>query len=341
MNSDGTISCPRNRCSFASAVGAAWLLLSVTARADGPDGLTRANWPQAWTFEPAVVAGLFFSLALYVSGLRWLRRATGEPTKFRHSALYFGAGWLLLAAALVSPLHAVGGALFSAHMVQHEILMAAAAPLLVLGRPWIIWLWALPRATARAVSTPLQGHASLRWRILRDPATAWIVHAAAIWVWHIPRYFEATLDHEWIHAAQHASFLGTAIWFWQAVIFGPLRRRGYGTSIVCLFTTALHTSALGALLTFGGHAWYPRYAASASAWGFAPLEDQQLGGIIMWVPGGLSYIVGALALFVAWMRDCERRNTVPLRPVVAGVADPGPYSIPHRTLPAFADPRLH
>jgi putative membrane protein len=82
---------------------------------------------------------------------------------------------------------------------------------------------------------------------------------------------------------------------------------GYGAAVLYLFTTAVHTSALGALLTFSQAVWYPAYSETTAAWGFTPLEDQQLGGLIMWVPAGVIYLIAGLWLFALWLRESERR----------------------------------
>jgi putative membrane protein len=267
---------------------------------------------KSWSWEPEVVMSLAVTAWLYVRGLRRLRAATESPHKLRHELLCFAGGWVLLAVALVSPLHPWGRELFSAHMTQHELLMVGAAPLLVLGRPGLIFLWAFPKSGARELM--LWNEAlGLRWLSdhLTRPVAAWIVHLLALWVWHVPGLFQSTLDSELAHALQHLSFLGTAILFWYAVFYGPQRRVGYGVAVLSLFATVLQTGALGALITFAPHVWYPRYAATAPNWGLTPLVDQQLGGLIMWVPAGLVYVIAALALFARWL---EESGTMASRP---------------------------
>ncbi|PYK35494.1 MAG: cytochrome c oxidase assembly protein, partial [Verrucomicrobia bacterium] len=125
--------------------------------------------------------------------------------------------------------------------------------------------------------------------------------------WHAPALFEATLENESIHALQHASFLFSALLFWWAVIHGRKRALGFGLAVLYMFTTALHSGLLGALLTFANSVWYPGYAERTAAWGLTPLEDQQIGGLIMWIPAGLVYIAAGLALFAGWLRESEMR----------------------------------
>lgn len=289
------------------------VMFAGALRAHEADAATAAPWWTVWTWEPGTVATLFVMGALYWSGLRALRRATGRSGKLRREATMYGCGWVLLCVALLSPVHPWGSRLFSVHMTQHELLMVAAAPLIILGRPAVVLLFALPRGAARGgLAGARRWGAGGVWRWAGNPLVAWLVHAVALWIWHVPVLFEATLDNEWVHAAQHVSFFGTALLFWQAVFYGPWRRTGYGLAVLNLFTTALHTGALGALLTFASRLWYPAYAARAAEAGFAPLEDQQLGGLLMWIPAGLVYVVAGLALFAGWLRESERRSELRL-----------------------------
>jgi putative membrane protein len=250
----------------------------------------------AWSFEPGIFVPLLVSGLLYGTGARPSRGASPRQI------VCFAAGWALLAIALVSPLHPLGSALFSAHMAQHEILMLGAAPMLVLARPLVPMLHGMPlqwrRMLGRSAKTRL---AQGLWRRITEPFTAWWIHAAALWLWHIPRLFEATLVSEWIHAAQHASFFVSALLFWWSLFYRP----GYGGSVLYVFTTAVHTSILGALLTLSPRIWYAGYAGTTSAWGLTPLEDQQLGGLIMWVPAGVIYLAVGLTLLAAWLHESE------------------------------------
>jgi putative membrane protein len=139
------------------------------------------------------------------------------------------------------------------------------------------------------------------------PIAAWAIHGAALWVWHVPLLFQATLRSNLVHTLQHVSFLGSALLFWWALIHGPRGLMDYGVGILYLFTTSIHSGVLGALITFARQVVYPVYNESTRSWGLTPLEDQQLGGLIMWVPAGLVYIVAGLALCAGWMRESERR----------------------------------
>ena len=261
----------------------------------------------AWSFEPFVIVALLTSAFLYARGYRAMRARRRDRGR-RWPVVCFISGWVVLAVALVSPLHALGGALFSAHMVQHELLMAVAAPLLVLGRPLVPMLWALPmrwrRASGRFASV---SWIRVPWRILTASAIAWLAHAIAIWAWHLPGPYQSSLNSELAHSSQHASFLLTALLFWWALIHGRGGRMGYGAAVLYVFGTALHTSILGALLTFSDVPWYPQYGRSTMQWGLTVLEDQHLAGLIMWIPAAIAYVVAALWLLASWLRDSERR----------------------------------
>jgi putative membrane protein len=185
--------------------------------------------------------------------------------------------------------------------------MALAAPLLVLGRPLVPLLWSIPAGWRRGFgSMPKRPWISRAWVCLVNPLVAWSIHLVALWGWHIPALFEATLTSDVVHSAQHLSFLGSALLFWWSLIRRHGARKQYGAAVFYVFTTAVHTSILGAWLTFAPNLWYPLYGVTTEPWGLTPLEDQQLGGLIMWVPAGLTYLVAALALFYFWIQPPER-----------------------------------
>ncbi|WP_261314251.1 cytochrome c oxidase assembly protein [Burkholderia latens] len=257
-----------------------------------------------WPFEPFVIALLATAAVGYALGYRRLARQSRRGrTQLMRRAAAFSVGLATLFVALCTPLDTLSGVLFSAHMVQHELLMIVAAPLAVLGRPLPTWLWALPpSARFRVARVARTRWLRTSWRAATAPVPAWLLHAAALWIWHIPRCFDAALAAPGVHTLQHASFLGSALLFWRAV-FDDAARPAHGASAaLSLFTTMVHTAALGALITLSPGLWYLPYAETTTALGLAPLEDQQLGGLVMWVPAGLAYVAAALALVARWLR---------------------------------------
>jgi putative membrane protein len=270
--------------------------LPAASAAHTVDAAARAV-PASWNLAPWLLALLALSAFAYGRGLRRLWHSAGRGRGVaRHQAACFAAGWLTLFAALVSPLDALGGQLFSVHMVQHELLMVLAAPLLVLGRPLATWAWALAPAQRRLAGRVFGHRAWSRpWSALTEPLAAFALHAVALWAWHLPAAFDAALRHEGWHVAQHLSFLLTALFFWWSVLgHDPRGRYGAGHSAASLFATMMHTGALGALLSLAPQPWYAPYVASTLALGLDPAQDQQLGGLVMWVPAGLVYVVAAL-----------------------------------------------
>jgi putative membrane protein len=279
----------------------ALVLLPPAARAHVPEpGPALALAPLwSWDLAPWLVLLLGISAFGYALGLHRLWRNAGRGRGVSLvQALAFWGGWLSLVVALVSPLDPLGGRLFSAHMVQHEILMVLSAPLLVIGRPLATWAWALSPAQRRGLGRAFQGKAfSGLWGTLTDPLVAWALHAVALWGWHIPFAFDAALRNNGWHILQHVCFLGTALFFWWSVLgHDPRGRYGPGHATAYLFTTMLHTSALGALLSLAPTVWYAPYALTTNALGMDPVQDQQLGGLVMWVPAALAYVIAALAV---------------------------------------------
>ncbi|MEJ6022067.1 cytochrome c oxidase assembly protein [Ramlibacter sp. PS4R-6] len=275
------------------------LTAAAPALAHAPDARGAHDALLHWTFEPWVVVPLLIAAALYARGIRHLWRNAGRGRGITLAQVAcFAAGWLSLVAALVSPLDTLGGRLFSAHMVQHEVLMLVSAPLIVLARPLAAWTWAFSLHNRQRIGDGLRPRWwRATWSFLTEPVAATALHALALWLWHVPASFEAALHSEAVHALQHTSFLGTALFFWWAVLGRDSRvSRGGGMALACLFATMMHTSALGALLTLAPTPWYPAYAASAPLFGMDPVEDQQLGGLVMWVPGAAAYLWATLAI---------------------------------------------
>jgi putative membrane protein len=299
---------------FGLAIGLAVGALSAPASAVAHPG--RPPEPHdlwhAWSFEPTVLLGLGLVALLYRRGLNslWARAGTGRGVA-RWQAWAFTAGLLCTLAALCSPLDRLGNALFSAHMVQHLALVLLSGPLLAAGAPLLVFIWALPRQTRRRIRSAWRGMAAARGgaRVLLHPIAAWALHAAALWVWHLPVTYDAAVRDDGVHALEHFSFLATAILFWWVVLpRGGALRRAPGLGMLYVFVFALQSGVLGALLTLGDVAWYTAHAGTTSAWGLTPLGDQQLAGVIMWVPGGVAYLAAIGWLLLRLLGEAERRR---------------------------------
>jgi putative membrane protein len=239
--------------------------------------------------------------ALYARGARALLRRRRQRIVIIRAAA-FAIGWATLVLALLSPLAAVSEWLFSAHMTQHTLLMLVASPLIVAGQPVATVMAALGR---RGPGVSIAGMRPV-WRALTAPATSFLVLLGALWIWHAPSWHEAALHSSAIHAAQHLSFMAAASAFWWGLVHGRYGRHGYGAAVVFVFLTAIHSSVLGALLTVASRVQYPTYAVRGLARHVDAQADQQLAGLIMWVPSGVIFIVVGIALFAAWMGEAER-----------------------------------
>ncbi|MDX0225646.1 cytochrome c oxidase assembly protein (plasmid) [Sinorhizobium meliloti] len=276
------------------------LFTIMAADAQAHEAGAEAGDPWNYLF---VVLPLALTALAYAIGMRrlWSASARGQTIHLQR-AVCFAAGWLFLAAALVSPLDRLATQLFTAHMIEHEILMVIAAPLFVLSKPLAPLLWSLPQKLRASV-----GRALVRSVVLlpvRKAATNQLIatglHGATLWLWHAPRLYDAALAETPIHWLQHLSFFCTALIFWWALLFGR-GRQDYGTAIFYLFATTLHSGFLGILLSFAREPLYRSQGAGAASWGLSALEDQQLAGLIMWVPAGMIYVAAALALAAAWI----------------------------------------
>lgn len=287
----------------------ALLIMPGTAYAHGGDVLTRDQVLRTWTWSPVIFGGLVLFVALYSLGVHRLWNSAGPGRGVGVGRVLAFAGAIVsLVAAIFSPLDALSDQLFTAHMVQHMLLMFVAAPLLVIGGVPVAVLWALPRSWARAIARGWRraGWLVRLWSALTQPVVASILFALALWLWHVPALYDAALRHEWIHSLEHAAFYGTALVFWWAV--ADLNRPPYrhaGASLIYLFAALLHSGVLGALLTFSGRGWYADYAATSAAWGLTQLEDQQLGGVIMWAPGHLIFTAIIIVVFYRWLSSSE------------------------------------
>jgi cytochrome c oxidase assembly factor CtaG len=278
------------------------LAMPVTAGAHG-DALDALGTAATWTYDPWIVVPLYSSAVLYLIGTRRLWRHAGQDRGVRHwQAACFWAGWTLLALALLSPLHWLGERLFVAHMVEHEFLMVLAAPLLAVSRPIGAFLWALPRSWRRQFGQMTRQAVVARpWSVARLPLIATMLHAIALWAWHMPVLYNLVLADITMHRLQHASFFFSALLFWWSLFYGPARRRGDGVAVACLFFTSLHSAILGIFLTLARQPWYPEQEQFAALCGLTPLEDQQLAGLVMWVPPGLIYLGFALFFAGRWI----------------------------------------
>lgn len=268
----------------------------------------------AWNLAELFVLGAI-AVGLFTAGRR-TRRHHVSPWRLRCTLIALA----VVAAAIASPLDGLAGALASAHMVQHVLLILVAAPLLVAGAPVFASLAAAARpsrvALARVARKPLVKGVG---RFALSAVVAWLVHAAALWAWHSAALYDAALRYDPVHALEHLTFIGTAMLFWNVVLARRRARRVPApAAVLVVFTMGLQSVFLSALLTFAPTPWYEGYAVSARVWGLDPLTDQQLAGLVMWIPAGFVYFGIAVGLLTRWLQAAEREGEV------AGRSRPAP-----------------
>jgi putative membrane protein len=269
-----------------------------------------ASPAQAHETGAAEVVDLWLALAIilpllvYALGVARLWRAAGRGRGARYATVAaFTASWAALVLALASPLHALADRSFFGHMIVHLLLMTVAAPLLVLARPLAAFAWAAPRGPRAGLARRGPARASLgllRW--LTGPIVATTVQLVVLSAWHLPELFDFAVGDRRVHTLQHVMLAASAMLFWWAVLERSRGGRREGLAVVCLLVTMLHGIGLGALLTLAAQPWYVTGSPLPPPFGLDALEDQQLGGLVMWVPGGLAYAAAALVLLARLVR---------------------------------------
>jgi cytochrome c oxidase assembly factor CtaG len=266
-----------------------------------------------WDWRPEVVVVLAFLGITYTLGWWRLRRSghRGLANGWRLAA--YLSGLLVVGLALLSAIDALQSLLFTMHMVQHELLMMVAPPLLLLANPLPFVLWGLPVGLRREVGRLLAPEAPLR-RTLRRLTTPWLVWAlyvATLWLWHYPVAYEAALRYEWIHDLEHLSFFLTALLFWWHVTAAAPRVHGalsYGMRMGYVLLALVQNEILAVSIALARQPLYTYYETVPRLWGLSVLEDQMLGGAIMWIPGGMMYALTAIIL-LARLLDQEEQQT--------------------------------
>lgn len=259
----------------------------------------------------AIGVSLAFASALYLAGAA-RSRIRGRAWPAWRTALFL-AGLLAIGAALLSPIDALAHDLFSVHMVQHMLLVAVGAPLLLLGAPVRPLLRGIPRAIRRAVVRPIARSGLVRGlvHLLRHPLVAGALYVGGLYAWHVPALYDAALADEIVHVVEHLWFIAAALLFWSVVIDPePFRATlPYAARIVFLLLAgAGQNTILGGLLAFSTRLLYRSYEGRPERYGFDAVTDQRVGGAIMWVPGDVIFLGAASAAFFLWLAQEEREQ---------------------------------
>jgi cytochrome c oxidase assembly factor CtaG len=266
-------------------------------------------WLTQWNLEPSIIIGtvLITGLYLYAIGPLRKRHFPNEPI-MTGQTIAFLSGMLIMFLALVSPLDELGDSyLFSAHMIQHLCLTIIGPPLLLLGTPE----WMVKKALSNRAIFEVA-------KVLTYPVVAFVLFNVDFWLWHAPPLYNATLENQSIHILEHLTFILFGLCYWWP-IFSPskdLPPLPIGGQVLYLFLSGMPSVLLGAGLTFSPPLYAP-YIAAPRIWGISVATDQQLGGLIMWVPVSIFYIIIMSVLFIRWMLQQEAKQQAKERELYA------------------------
>ncbi len=294
-----------------AAIGATTLLLAGAgaALAHGAP-LPAPTFPGVlldWSLDPLPILGCLLAALAYGWAERQTDRAHAGTPVPRHRRWLFLAGLAAILLALVSPIDAYEGQLFSVHMVQHMLLELVAAPLIVMAAPITLALRAASPTGRRWILAVLHSRL-LRW--LAFPLTTWLLFAAVNWGWHFSSLYDVALENDLVHYIEHLTMLGAGLLFWWPVISpDPMPwRMPHPVRLLYLFLALPQNSFLGLALLSADTVLYSHYLTNIRDWGPTPLADQQLGGTLMWVMGDMVFLAAMLGVVWAWMRFEDART---------------------------------
>jgi putative membrane protein len=262
---------------------------------------------QPGVLVPAAIAAAWYAWGLRARRLRLVGRRARRPSDIWRPLAFYG-GLLSIVVALV-PLDHAADELFWAHMVQHVLLMLVAAPLIVLGAPWLQFWRQLPLRFRRAAAGTLVTSPRLGWlrataRAVASPAGAWILFNGGLVFWHVPRFFDLTLASPAVHYVEHASFLAFGMLFWAQVIDSPPFHCRLDHIHRAVYVTAGATVSwlLAVVLALAPSPLYEAYSSLTSRpGGISALTDQQLASGVMWGPGSITYAVLVFWAIYRWL----------------------------------------
>lgn len=240
-----------------------------------------------WSIHPSTVIGIAALGALYIWASRKLRQSPTDAQK-----IYFVSGLLLMFATLNGPIHDLSDDyLFSAHMVQHLLLTLAIPPLLLAGTPG----WMLRPVLSRRTIAPCV-------RFFTGAKSAFVVFNLTIAVWHLPPFYNAAMAHHSLHILEHLMFMAAAVLMWWPLLsqLPEFPRLAYPGQMLYSFLMSIPMSIIAVYIAMADHVLYPAYNAAPRVLPLSPLEDQLLGALIMWIPGGLIFMIIMTVIFFKW-----------------------------------------
>ena len=266
---------------------------------------------ETWAWDPWVIFPLGLLGILYGIGLK--RSAEHSMRLFpwwRIASFYVGLGLALF--ALVSPIDHLSEHLFFVHMIQHMLLIMWSVPLILLGAPIIPILRGMPRIVRRRIVGPVARNISVRQalNVFRRGRVAFGIFFGGIWLWYMPIMYDLALISTFVHYVEHIFFMSSAFIFWTFVI-DPIpfpSRKGYVSRMLYLFGGATPNAVLGAYLTYSPQPWYTFYQKQPQLWFITVLEDQSIGGLVMWLPSWMMLLVSMGVMFFLMMREEDQKQ---------------------------------
>jgi putative membrane protein len=277
---------------------------------------------RSWTFDPVVVLALVAAGALYAHGLT--RVGPAQPSFPRWRGACFLSSLGVFSLALLSPIQAYSGRLFSVHMVQHLLLTMVAAPLMVLGTPILLALRASSGSFRARILVPI-----LRSRLaalLSHPVVSWSLFTVALWASHFTNLYEEALGSQAVHGLEHLLYVGAALLFWRPIVGLEVGRArlSHPGRLLYLFLAMPQMAFLGLAIYSSDQVLYPHYVTTASALGTSALADQHLAGAVMWIASMVLMLPAMAFVLFDWMRK-ETREGVRLDARLDGTATTGRF----------------
>jgi cytochrome c oxidase assembly factor CtaG len=268
------------------------------------------DWLVNWTFDPTFLIPLIAAI-LYFRGIRHYRRQGGKRFPWWRQA-FFAGGVFWVFVALDSPVDTLSDWSFTWHMIQHELLMVVAVPCILLGTPFLPVVWGLPEGFRKHVFIPFARSRAVQavLKTLTHPVAGLLAYIGFVWGWHMPRLYDAALFNNYIHLGEHFSFVVGALLFWWNIItpYPFSSRINVFLRLLLVILSEIPNIGLSALITFSDHVIYG-YKLLPGFWGLDMLDEQQLGGLLMWVGFGATIrLIAAITVLAVYFQEEETKE---------------------------------
>lgn len=278
----------------------------------------------SWDLRPEIILVLGLAAAVYLVGWRRLRALAGARPAVadEHTKSPLTAGWRLatywgglatIAVALMSPVDILSSQLFFMHMIQHLLLTMVAVPLLLIGNPFPVLVWGLPKRTRLSVSGLLNERSTFRKVLAKitSPGIVWLLYVSALIGWHDPKMYDLALRNQFVHDLEHLSFFITTMLLWWHVLgVAPRfhRTMSVGQRLIYTISVVPVSVIIGVAIAFAQTPIYTYYLDVPRLMGLSVLEDQMISGILMWIPGSEMFFWAALIVLTQIVKEDEKKK---------------------------------